>query len=135
MFEMSIDRKNAIVILLWWTVFNACYANQLEQIEEILRFCNDNGHRNVAIMDQSALKLRLFLKSPYNLRARLRANYKAEDDAYKYHEMDTLIVQKDTHLQFEEILNIFSTRKRKKSILVMKENEVEEFRVRIRVCI
>ena len=132
MFEMSIDRKNAIVILLWWTVFNACYANQLEQIEEILRFCNDNGHRNVAIMDQSALKLRLFLKSSYNLQARLRTNYKA---AYKYHEMDTLIVQKDTHLQFEEILNIFSTRKRKKSILVMKENEVEEFRVRIRVCI
>ena len=43
--------------------------------------------------------------------------------------MDTLIVQKDiSSLQFHDILEMMSTRKRQKSILVM-ESEVEDFKV------
>ena len=44
--------------------------------------------------------------------------------------MDTLIVQKDmTSLQFDDILEIMNTRKRQKSILVLRESEVEDFKV------
>ena len=44
--------------------------------------------------------------------------------------MDTLIVKKDLNsLQFDDILKMMSTRNRKKSILAVRESEVEEFKV------
>ena len=44
--------------------------------------------------------------------------------------MDTLIVKKDLNsLQFDDILKMMSTRKRQKSILAVRESEVEEFKV------
>ena len=46
--------------------------------------------------------------------------------------MDTLIVQKNiSSLQFDDIFEIINTRRRQKSILVVMESEVEDFKVRI----
>ena len=44
--------------------------------------------------------------------------------------MDTLIVQKNSKSpQFDDILKMITTRKRQKSILVVMESEVEDFKV------
>ena len=122
---MNIKKTNLdIIVLLCCTLFQNCFANHSETVEEIMRFCNYNGHKYVAISRQSTKLFYSFLKSSTNIRT--KSSVGKDNLAFN---MDTLIFQKDSTIQFDEILNRISTRKRQKSILIMAENEVEDFKV------
>ena len=116
-----------------------CYAagNQKEIFQEILSFCSNNRHKYVAILDQGVSNIEassLFLNAMYNVRSQF-VKKEILERRKSYHEsesnLDTLIIQKNNNLEFSEILKILNTRKIQKSILVVKENEVEEFKVMI----
>ena len=76
----------------------------------------------------------MFLKAIYNVRSQF-VKKEILERRKSYHDsesnLDTLIIQKNKNLEFSEILKILNTRKIQKSILVVEENEVEEFKVRI----
>ena len=118
-------------------LFPICYAagNQKEIFGEILNFCSNNRHKYVAILDQGVSNIEassLFLNAMYNVRSQF-VKKEILERRKSYHEsesnLDTLIIQKNNNLEFSEILKILNTRKIQKSILVVKENEVEEFKV------
>ena len=118
-----------IIILFHYTLFQTCFANHIETVEEILRFCNHNAHWNIAILvDQDAKIFTSFMKSQmHNIRIK-SFFYKKESNTLDT--IDTLILKKDLNsLRFDDILKMMSTRKRKKSILAVRESEVEEFKV------
>ena len=119
--------------------FPICYAvgNQKEIVQEILNFCTNNRHKYVAILDQGLSNmeaLALFLNPIYDVRSQFVKKEKLEQRK-SYHEsesnLDTLIIQKNNNLKFSDVLKILNTRKIQKSILVVAENEVEEFKVSI----
>ena len=119
-------KKNALVIvlLLHCALPQNCFASNLETLEETLRFCNTNGHVYIALLNEGAKAYHQTMKSSsYDLRIKSIENLALGT-------MDTLIVQKDkSSLQFDDILEIMNTRKRQKSILVIGESEVEDFKV------
>ena len=119
--------------------FPICYAagNQKEIVQEILNFCTNNRHKYVAILDQGLSNIEassLFVNPMYDVRSQFIKKEKLEQRK-SYHEsesnLDTLIIQKNNNLEFSDILKILNTRKIQKSILVVTENEVEEFKVSI----
>ena len=115
-----------MVLLLHCTLLQNCFASHLETFEEILRFCSANGHGYIALLNQGAKAYHPYIKSStYDVRIK---SFSIEENL-ALGIMDTLIVQKDmSSLQFHDILEMMSTRKRQKSILVM-ESEVEDFKV------
>ena len=122
---MNIKKNNLdiIIVFLCCTLFQNCFAIHSETVEEIIRFCNYNGHKYVAISHQSTKLFYSFLKSSSNIRT------KSSVGAVSFNNMDTLIFQKDNKTQFDEILKRISARKRQKSLLIIAENEVEDFKV------
>ena len=125
---MNIKKNNLdIIVLLYCTLFQNCFANHSETVEEIMRFCNYNGHKYVAISRQSNKLFYSFLKSSTNTRT--KSSVGKDNLAVSFNNMDTLILQKDSTILFDEILNRISARKRQKSILIMAKNNVEDFKV------
>ena len=127
---MNMKKKNALVmvLLLHCALFHNCFASHMEAIGEILRFCSANGHVYITLLEQGAKAHHPSMKiSTYDVRIKtifIKQNLVLDT-------MDTLIVQKDmTSLQYDDILEIMNTRKRQKSILVVRESEVEDFKVR-----
>ena len=127
------------IILICCMFFPICYAtsNQKEIVQEILNFCTNNRHKYVAILDQGFSNMEatsLFVNPMYDVRSQFIKKEKLEQRK-SYHEsesnLDTLIIQKNNNLEFSDILKILNTRKIQKSILVVTENEVEEFKVSI----
>ena len=125
------------IILTCCISFPICYAasNQKEIVQEILNFCSNNRHKYVAILDTGVSNIKstsLFLNARYNVRSQI-VKKEILDRRKSYHDsesnLDTLIIQKNNNLEFSEILKILNTRKIQKSILVVKEKEVEEFKV------
>ena len=116
-----------MVLLLNCTLFKNCFASYLETLKEILRFCSANGHVHIALLDEGAKAYQQTMKSlTYDLR--IKSIVIKENLALGT--MDTLIVQKDTSsLQFDDIFEIMNTRRRQKSILVVSESQVEDFKV------
>ena len=139
---MKMGKKNeyfcSSMILICCIFFPICYAagNQKEIVQEILNFCSNNRHKYVAILDQEGVSnfkaSSMFLNAMYNVRSQF-VKKEILERRKSYHDsesnLDTLIIQKNKNLEFSEILKILNTRKIQKSILVVKENEVEEFKV------
>ena len=70
-----------------------------------------------------------FMKSSLN-HIRIKSFVRKEHLSKTLDTMDTLIVQKNSKSpQFDDILKMITTRKRQKSILVVMESEVEDFKV------
>ena len=132
---MNFKKKKIFVIiisvLLHCTLFQTSFANPFETVEEILRFCNDNGHRYIAILDQHTKAYHSSMKSSMN-NIRIKSFANKDNLTKRLDAMDTLIIKKDmSTLQFEDILEMMRTRKRQKSILVLNEIQVEDFKVSI----
>ena len=128
---MHIKKKNTlpIIVLYHCTLFHNCFASHIEIVEEILSFCNNNAHPYVAILDQDAKVTSSFMKSSLN-DIRIKSFVREEHLSMTLDTMDTLIVQKNSKSpQFDDILKMITTRKRQKSILVVMESEVDDFKV------
>ena len=130
---------NLIPILLLSLFFQTCCGkNHHHKVEEILKFCNNNGHKFIEILaDEIVPNFRtysLVLKSNYTIRGRLvtieNLGSFIENLKTLTGNRDFLIVEKNKNIEFSEILNIMNTRKIQKSLLVIKEEEVEAFKVR-----
>ena len=131
---MNMKKNNnlVIVLLLYSPLFQTCFANHLETVEEILRFCSDNGHLYIAILDQDFKAHLSFMKSSMN-EVRIKSFVRKENLTKRSEtNIDTLVLQKNiSSLQFDNILEMMSTRKIQKSILVVRESEVQDFNVSI----
>ena len=116
-----------LALLLHCGLFQNCFPSHSETLEEVLRFCSANGHGYITLLDQGAKAYHLSMKSStYDVRIKIFV----KEENFALGTMDTLIVQKDMiSLQFDDILEIMNTRERQKSILVLQESEVEEFKV------
>ena len=128
---MHIKKKKSLTIIILYhcTLFHNCFAIHIEIVEEILSFCNNNAHPYVAILDQDAKVTTSFMKSSLN-DIRIKSFVREEHLSMTLDTMDTLIVQKNSKSpQFDDILKMITTRKRQKSILVVLESEVEDFKV------
>ena len=116
------------IILFYYILFQTCFANHIETVEEILRFCNKNAHWYIAILDQDAKITTSFMKLEMN-NIRIKSFFNKEE-SNTLDTMDTLVVKRDLKSsQFDNILKIISTRNRQKSILAVMESEVEDFKV------
>ena len=115
-----------LVLLLYSMLLQKSFASHLETFEEILRFCSANGHGYIALWIQDPNTCHLYLKSSSSYDVQIK--FIKENLVLGI--MDTLIIQKDMiSLQFHDILEMISTAKRQKSMLVVMESEVEDFKV------
>ena len=122
-------RTLTIIILHHCALFHNCSASHIETVDEILSFCNNNIHPYIAMLDQDAKLTTAFMKSSMN-DIRIKSFVHKENLSTTLDTMDTLIVQKNSKSpQFDDILKMITTRKRQKSILVVMESEVEDFKV------
>ena len=128
---MHIKNKKTLTIIILYhcALFHHCFASHIETVDEILSFCNNNAHPYIAILDQDAKVTTSFMKSSMN-DIRIKSFVNKENLFKTLDSMDTLIVDKNFESpQFDDILKIITTRKRQKSILVVMESEVEDFKV------
>ena len=139
--DTNMIAKNAlysILLVLLSLFFQTCCGNDHHhKVEEILKFCNNNGHKFIEILaDEIAPNFRtysLVLKSNYTIRGRLVTKNLGsfiENSKTLTGNRDFLIVEKNKNIEFSEILKIMNTRKIQKSLLVIKEEEIQSFKVR-----
>ena len=131
--------KNILNLILLFLVFQICYGNHdhHHKVNEILKFCHNNGHKFIDILDQVVPNFRTYssvLNSNYNIRGRFvtmkNLGSYIENLKTPTGNRDFLIIEKDKSIQFSEILKIMNTRKIQKSLLVINEDEVQLFKVR-----
>ena len=104
---------------------------RIHELEELLKFCNYNGHKYVAILDLSVTHFKpylLSLNSYYNIQSHIFTNKDNLMTSINSN-LDLLIIKKDQNIEFQEVLSIFGTRKPQKSILVIHDNKIEDFMV------
>ena len=121
-------RKILLNGVLCCSLFHICSANQFEKVKELLKFCNFNGHNYVTMLYQNVPHIKansLFLNSIGNIRSQLLVAKERVTTSY----LEMLIIQKDNSFKFNEIFHIISSKKPQKAILIVKTNEVEEFKV------
>ena len=122
---MKKNKDWLLVLLLHCTLQNS-FASHLETFEEILRFCSVNAHGYIALWIQDPNTCHPYMKSSSSYDVQI----KFIEENLAMGNMDTLIIQKDMiSLEFHDILEIMSTRKRQKSIVVVTESEVGDFKV------
>ena len=131
--------SNSILLVLLSLFFQTCCGNDHHhKVEEILKFCNNNGHKFIEILADEVVPnfrtISLIFKSNYTIRGRFVtvANLGSfiENLNTLTGNRDFLIVEKNKNIEFSKILKIMNTRKIQKSLLVIKEEEVQEFKVR-----
>ena len=107
-----------------------CYCSQNYKLAEILKYCHKNGHKYVSILDQDVSQFKPYslLLNSNDIRGRF-VNLNNLDTLAG--NLDFLIVEKDKGLEFSEILEIMNRRKIQKSLLVINEDEVQEFKVKV----
>ena len=117
-------------IILLSVALHKCYCSYDEKIAEILKYCHKNGHKYVSILDQGVSQFKPYslLLNSNDIRGRF-VNLNNLDTLAG--NLDFLIVEKDKGLEFSEILEIMNRRKIQKSLLVINEDEVQEFKVRV----
>ena len=115
-------------IILLSVALHKCYCSYDEKIAEILKYCHKNGHKYVSILDQGVSQFKPYslLLNSNDIRGRF-VNLNNLDTLAG--NLDFLIVEKDKGLEFSEILEIMNRRKIQKSLLVINEDEVQEFKV------
>ena len=74
-------------------LFHNCFASQIDTVEEILSFCNNNAHPYIAILDQDAKVTTSFMKSSMK-DIRIKSFVHEENLSKTLDSMDTLIVKK-----------------------------------------
>ena len=124
-------RKILLNTVLCCSLFHICLANQFEKVKELLKFCNFNGHKYVTMLDQNVPHIKansLFLNSIGNIRSQLLVTKEHVKTSISS-DLEMLIIQKDNSFKFNEIFHIISSKKPQKAILIVKTNEVEEFKV------
>ena len=132
--------KNTLNFIVLFLVFEISYgSNHHHKVNEIYKFCHNNGHKFIDILDQVIPNFRTYfysvMRSNYNIRGRFVTIENL--GSYNYIEnlktltgnRDFLIIEKDKSIEFSEILKIMNTRKIQKSLLVINEDEVQEFKV------
>ena len=140
--DTNMIAKNAlysILLVLLSLFFQTCCGNDHHhKVEEILKFCNNNGHKFIEILaDEIVPNFRtysLVFKSNFTIRGRLvtieNLGSFIENSKTLTGNRDFLIVEKNKNIEFSEILKIMNTRKIQKSLLVIKEEEIQSFKVR-----
>ena len=111
-------------------VLHKCYCSRHnDKSEEILKYCRNNGHKYVSILneDDSQFKTYSLLLNSIDIRGRF-VNLNNLDTLVG--NLDFLIVEKSKSLKFVEILQIMNERTIQKSLLVINEGEIQEFKVR-----
>ena len=116
-------------IILLSLISGFTHSSHIDKLEAILKYCHKNGHKYVSILDQNVSHFKPYsmLLNSNNIRGRLVNLNNLETLAGN---LDFLIVEKDKSLEFSEILKIMNSRKIQKSLLVIDEDEVYEFKVR-----
>ena len=117
-------------IILLSVALHKCYCSYDEKIAEILKYCHKNGYKYVSILyeDISQFKPYSLLLNSNDIRGRF-VNLNNLDTLAG--NLDFLIVEKYKGLEFSEILEIMNRRKIQKSLLVINEDEVQEFKVKV----
>ena len=115
-------------IILLSLALHKCYCIHNDKLGEILKYCHKNGHKYVSILDENGSQFKPYsmLLNSNDIRGRF-VNRENMDALIE--NMDFLIVEKDKILQFSEILTIMNGRNIQKSLLVINEDEVQEFKV------
>ena len=115
-------------IILLSVALHKCYCSYDEKIAEILKYCHRNGHKYVSILyeDISQFKPYSLLLNSNDIRGR-SVNLDNLDTLIG--NLDFLILEKGKSLKFAEILEIMNGRNIQKSLLVINEDEVQEFKV------
>ena len=107
-----------------------CYGSSHNtKLAEILKYCRNNGHKYVAILNEDASQFK-----PYSLLLNsidIRGRFVTLDNLDTLvGNLDFLIVEKSKSLKFAEIFQIMNVRTIQKSLLVINEGEIQEFKVR-----
>ena len=123
--------KILLMTVLCFSLFQISSTNQFEKVKELLKFCKFNGHKYVTMLDQNVSHIKansLFLNSISNIRSQLLVNKEHVKTSISS-DLEILIIQKDKSFQFNDIFHIIGSKKPQKAILIVKTNEVEEFKV------
>ena len=107
-----------------------CYGRRHnDKSAEILKYCRNNGHKYVAILNEDASQFK-----PYSLLLNsidIRGRFVTLDNLDTLvGNLEFLIVEKSKSLKFAEIFQIMNVRTIQKSLLVINEGEIQEFKVR-----
>ena len=118
-----------ICITLLSVAFHICYSSHIDKLAEILKFCHQNGQKYVSILDQAVSQSKSYslLLNSNDIRGRF-VNLNNLDILAG--NLDFLIVEKDKSLEFSDIFKIMNRRKIQKSLLVINEGKIQEFKVR-----
>ena len=118
----------SITILTLSVIFHYGFAYHL-YIEEILKFCKNNGHKFVALSgDQKSIQTKkYFLESSHRkyLRSKIFNGlqfFQSDSD------LDTLIFLKENNNTFNHILKILHQHKIQQSIIVIDQTDFHEFK-------
>ena len=116
-------------IILLSVALHKCYCSYDEKIAEILKYCHKNGHKYVSILyeDISQFKPYSLLLNSIDIRGRFVT---LDNLDTLVGNLDFLIVEKSKSLKFAEIFQIMNVRTIQKSLLVINEGEIQEFKVR-----
>ena len=107
-----------------------CYgSSHNDKSTEILKYCRNNGHKYVSILNEDISQFK-----PYSLLLNsidIRGRFVTLDNLDTLvGNLDFLIVEKSKSLKFVEIFQIMNVRTIQKSLLVINEGEIQEFKVR-----
>ena len=108
-----------------------CYgSSHNDKSTEILKYCRNNGHKYVSILNEdiSQFKPYSLLLNSIDIRGRF-VNLDNFDTLVG--SLDFLIVERGKSLAFAKILKIMNERNIQESLLVINEEEVQEFKVRV----
>ena len=116
-------------IILLSFISGFALSSHIDKLAEILKYCHNNGHKYVSILDQDVSQFKPYslLLNSNDIRGRFVNLNNLDTSAGN---LDFLIVEKDKSLEFSEILKIMNKRNIQKSLLAINEDEVEEFKVR-----
>ena len=116
-------------IILLSLALHKCYCIHNDKLGEILKYCHNNGHIYVSILgdDVSQFKPYSLLLNSIDIRGRFVT---LDNLDTLVGNLDFLIVEKSKSLKFAEIFQIMNVRTIQKSLLVINEGEIQEFKVR-----
>ena len=125
---MKFIQSIAILLISVALQFGCC--SQSDKLAEILKYCHNNGHKYVSILgdDASQFKPYSLLLNSIDIRGRF-VNLDNFDTLVG--SLDFLIAERGKSLTFAKILKIMNERNIQESLLVINEEEVQEFKVRV----
>ena len=107
--------------------FHLCLGSQDQKIKEILKFCQNNGHKYIVVLNPEEAS---FLKMQYSLiMYNTRVKFVNKENLDTIGNLDFLIYEMEANMEFLDILKIMNRRKIQKSMLIINENEEQNFKV------